>query len=66
MTSGNESQHDVSPKALEGGFERRGMRLIGVDSKTQIHRYEADRWRLLQRRHVITLINIFEHRNVDA
>jgi len=42
MISGNESQHDVSPKALEGGFERRGMRLIGVDSKTQIHRYEAD------------------------
>jgi hypothetical protein len=44
MISGNESQHDVSPKALEGGFERRGMRLIGVDSKTQIRRYEADRW----------------------
>ena len=28
-------------------FQRRGMRLIGVDAKARIHRYDAEGWRLL-------------------
>jgi len=28
-------------------FQRRGIRLIGVDAKARIHRYDADGWRLL-------------------
>jgi hypothetical protein len=29
-------------------FQRRGMRLIGVDAKARIHRYDAEGWRLLR------------------
>jgi len=28
-------------------FQRRGLKLIGVDAKARIHRYDADGWRLL-------------------
>jgi len=28
-------------------FQRRRIRLIGVDSKARIHRYDADGWRML-------------------
>jgi predicted RecB family endonuclease len=28
-------------------FQRRGIRLIGVDAKARIHRYDPDGWRLL-------------------
>ena len=30
-------------------FQRRGLRLIGVDAKARIHRYDAEGWRLLSR-----------------
>jgi len=30
-------------------FQRRGMRLIGVDAKARIHRYDPEGWRLLTR-----------------
>ena len=28
-------------------FQRRGLRLLGVDAKARIHRYDPDGWRLL-------------------
>jgi hypothetical protein len=28
-------------------FQRRGLKLIGVDAKARIHRYDADGWRFL-------------------
>jgi hypothetical protein len=28
-------------------FQRRRIRLVGVDAKARIHRYDADGWRLL-------------------
>ena len=30
-------------------FQRRGLKLIGVDAKARIHRYDSDGWRLLVR-----------------
>ena len=28
-------------------FQRRGMKLIGIDAKARVHRYDADGWRLV-------------------
>jgi hypothetical protein len=37
----------VAKKLKKGIFQRRGLKLIGVDAKARIHRYDADGWRLL-------------------
>lgn len=37
----------VARKLKKRAFQRRGMRLIGVDAKARIHRYDSDGWRLL-------------------
>lgn len=37
----------VARKLRKRVFQRRGIRLIGVDAKARIHRYDADGWRLL-------------------
>jgi hypothetical protein len=37
----------VAKKLKKRVFQRRGIRLIGVDAKARIHRYDADGWRLL-------------------
>jgi len=37
----------VARKLRKQVFQRRGIRLIGVDAKARIHRYDADGWRLL-------------------
>lgn len=37
----------VARKLKKQVFQRRGIRLIGVDAKARIHRYDADGWRLL-------------------
>jgi hypothetical protein len=37
----------VAKKLRKRVFQRRGIRLIGVDAQARIHRYDADGWRLL-------------------
>jgi hypothetical protein len=37
----------VARKLKKQVFQRRGFKLIGVDAKARIHRYDADGWRLL-------------------
>jgi len=37
----------VARKLKKRVFQRKGMKLIGVDAKARIHRYEAEGWRLL-------------------
>jgi hypothetical protein len=37
----------VAKKLRKRVFQRRGLKLIGVDAKARIHRYDADGWRLL-------------------
>jgi len=37
----------IARKLRKRVFQRRGIRLIGVDAKARIHRYDADGWRLL-------------------
>jgi hypothetical protein len=37
----------VGRKLRKRVFQRRGLKLIGVDAKARIHRYDADGWRLL-------------------
>jgi predicted RecB family endonuclease len=37
----------VARKLKKRVFQRRGMRLIGVDAKARVHRYDADGWRML-------------------
>jgi len=37
----------VARKMKKRVFQRRGMRLIGVDAKARIHRYDPDGWKLL-------------------
>lgn len=37
----------VARKLEKGVFQRRGMKLIGVDAKAQVHRYDSNGWRLL-------------------
>ena len=37
----------IAKKLRKRAFQRRGIRLIGVDAKARIHRYDADGWRLL-------------------
>ena len=37
----------VARKLKKRVFQLRGMRLIGIDAKARIHRYDADGWRLL-------------------
>jgi hypothetical protein len=34
-------------KLRKRAFQRRDIRLIGVDAKARVHRYDADGWRLL-------------------
>jgi hypothetical protein len=37
----------VAKKLRKRVFQRRGLKLIGVDAKARIHRYDSDGWRLL-------------------
>jgi predicted RecB family endonuclease len=37
----------VAKKLRKRVFQRRGLRLIGIDAKARIHRYDMDGWRLL-------------------
>jgi len=37
----------IAKKLKKRIFQRRGMKLIGVDAKARIHRYDPDGWRLL-------------------
>ena len=37
----------VARKLRKRVFQRRGIRLMGVDAKARVHRYDADGWRLL-------------------
>jgi hypothetical protein len=37
----------VARKLRKRVFQRRGIRLIGVDAKARVHRYDVDGWRLL-------------------
>ena len=38
----------VAKKLKKWVFQRRGMKLIGVDAKARVHRYDSDGWRLLR------------------
>ena len=38
----------VAKRLKKPVFQRRGMRLIGVDAKARIHRYDTDGWRLVK------------------
>jgi len=38
----------VAKKLRKRVFQRRGLKLIGVDAKARIHRYYVDRWPLLR------------------
>jgi hypothetical protein len=38
----------VAKKLRKRVFQRRGLKLIGVDARARIHRYDADGWRLVQ------------------
>jgi len=37
----------IARKLRKRAFQRRGIRLVGVDAKAQIHRYDAEGWHLL-------------------
>jgi predicted RecB family endonuclease len=37
----------VARKLRKRVFQRKGLKLIGVDAKARIHRYDSDGWRLL-------------------
>ena len=37
----------IAKKLRKRVFQRKGMRLVGVDEKARIHRYDADGWRLV-------------------
>jgi hypothetical protein len=37
----------VARKLKKRVFQRRGFKLLGVDAKARVHRYDADGWRLL-------------------
>jgi hypothetical protein len=37
----------VARKLRKRVFQRRGLKLIGVDAKARIHRYDSDGWRVL-------------------
>jgi hypothetical protein len=37
----------IARKLRKRVFQRRGIRLIGVDAKARVHRYDVDGWRLL-------------------
>jgi hypothetical protein len=37
----------VAKKLRKRVFQRRGLKLIGVDAKARIHRYDSDGWRVL-------------------
>jgi hypothetical protein len=38
----------VAKRLRKPVFQRRGLRLLGVDAKARIHRYDPDGWRLLR------------------
>jgi len=37
----------VAKKVRKRIFQRRGLKLIGIDARAHIHRYDSDGWRLL-------------------
>ena len=37
----------VAKKLRKHAFQRRNLRLIGVDARARVHRYDSDGWRLL-------------------
>jgi predicted RecB family endonuclease len=37
----------IARKLMKRVFQRTGIRLIGVDAKARVHRYDAEGWRLL-------------------
>ena len=39
----------IARKLRKRAFQRRGIRLIGIDAKARVHRYDADGWRLVSR-----------------
>jgi len=39
----------VARKLKKRVFQRRGVKLIGIDAKARVHRYDPDGWRLLDR-----------------
>jgi len=39
----------IAKKLRKRTFQRRRIRLIGIDAKARVHRYDADGWRLLSR-----------------
>jgi predicted RecB family endonuclease len=40
----------VARKLRKRVFQRRGIRLMGVDAKARVHRYDADGWRFLAKK----------------
>ena len=38
----------VAKKLRKRVFQQRRLRLLGVDAKARVHRYDADGWRLLR------------------
>jgi hypothetical protein len=38
----------VAERLRKRVFQRRGIKLIGVDAKARMHRYDPDGWRLLE------------------
>jgi hypothetical protein len=38
----------VARKTRKRVFQKKGMKLIGVDAKVQVHRYDPEGWRLLR------------------
>jgi hypothetical protein len=38
----------VARKLKKRVFQRRGVKLIGIDAKACVHRYDSDGWRSLQ------------------
>ena len=37
----------VAKKLRKRVFQRKGLKLIGIDAKARVHRYDSDGWRLL-------------------
>jgi len=42
----------VAKKLRKGAFQRRRLRLLAVDARAQIHRYDPDGWGLVETGHI--------------
>jgi predicted RecB family endonuclease len=38
----------VARRTRKSVFQKKGMKLVGVDAKARVHRYDPDGWRLLR------------------